>query len=381
MTTIRTLEIAFEKQIKNILKDFMSRIDYSNFDDSFDEGLYYFNTLTEQPITRAITTVHNTGYKDANTLIKNRMKSAAVVDKSTTILYIVQKLTDRLHKITENHKEEITEKLVQHQTEQFTYDQIVDDLLTFFDYDTIAASRFARTATNYVYNQAHLQRYKDTGIVPGVRYAAHIDARTSEICRMLNRTIWAVDDPNILTPPNHFNCLVAGTKITTKEGEKNIEDIQIHDLVLTHKLRYKPVTERMINRSNYVLNICTVHRDINVTVDHPIYIEFNGHNIWVKAGTLRPYIHDIITVSNGKYSLEYITNITPYKSDIVYNFSVLDDESYVANGVISHNCRSRLLPYYKGIPKERDYTKDFEPEFIEEAENTLKTFKEKYWKI
>jgi SPP1 gp7 family putative phage head morphogenesis protein len=249
MTTIRTLEIAFEKQIKNILKDFMSRIDYSNFDDSFDEGLYYFNTLTEQPITKAITTVHNTGYKDANTLIKNRMKTAAVIDKSTTILYIVKKLTDRLHEITENHKEEITEKLVQHQIEQFTYDQIVDDLLTFFDYDTIAASRFARTATNYVYNQAHLQRYKDTGIVPGVRYGAHIDARTSEICRMLNGTIWAVDDPNIIVPPSHFNC------------------------------------------------------------------------------------------------------------------------------------RSRILPYYGKIPGERDYTKDFEPEFIEEAENTLKTFKEKYWNM
>ena len=249
MTTIRILEIAFEKQIKRILKDFMSRIDYSNFDDSFDEGLYYFNTLTEQPITKAITTVHNAGYKDANTLIKNRMKAAAVIDKSTTILYIVKKLTDRLHDITENHKEEITEKLVQHQTEQFTYDQIVDDLLTFFDYDTVAASRFARTATNHVYNRAHIQRYRDTGIVPGVRYAAHIDEVTSKICRMLNGTIWAVNDPNIIVPPSHFNC------------------------------------------------------------------------------------------------------------------------------------RSRPLPYYGNIPGERDYTKDFEPEFIEEAKNTLKTFKEKYWNM
>ena len=381
MVSIRILEIAFEKQIKNILKDFMSRIDYSNFDDSFDEGLYYFNTLTEQPITRAITTVHNAGYKDANTLIKNRMKTAAVIDKSTTILYIVKKLTDRLHDITENHKEEITEKLVQHQTEQFTYDQIVDDLLTFFDYDTVAASRFARTATNHVYNQAHIQRYRDTGIVPGVRYAAHIDEVTSKICRMLNGTIWAVDDPTIIVPPSHFNCYVAGTKISTKNGEKNIEDIVIGDLVLTHKLIYKPVTERIISRAENVLNICTKHRDINVTADHPIYISFNGNKIWVNAGSLRQYIHDIITISNGMYTIENITNIKTNKTDIVYNISVLDDESYVANGVVSHNCRSRPLPHYGMIPSERDYTKDFDKEFIEEAENTLKTFKEKYWKM
>ena len=249
MATIRTLEIASEKIIKDILRDFMSRIDYYNFDDSFDEGLYYFHALAEQQMIKTVTTNYNAGYKDANTLIKNRMRTAAVVDKTTVIMLIVKSLTDKLQHLTENSKEEIQEKLIQHQTEQFTYDQIVDDLIKFFDYDTVAASRFARTGTNYVYNQAHLNRYRDTGIVAGVRYAAHLDDRTSEICRMLNGTIWEIDDPNILTPPNHFNC------------------------------------------------------------------------------------------------------------------------------------RSRILPYFRGIPGERDYTKDFEPEFIAVAEETLKTFHTKYWDI
>lgn len=247
MTKIRTLEIGFERVIKNIMHDFMGRIDYNNYSDSFDEGIYYFHDIAKQPITNAINTVHNTGYKDANTLIKNRMRAAAVIDKSTALFYIVQKLTDKLQNVTENHKEEIQEKLIQHQTEQFTYNQIVDDLLTFFDYDSIAASRFARTATNYVYNQAHLQRYRDVGFIPGTRYAAHLDEVTSKICRMLNGTIWALDDPNIISPPSH------------------------------------------------------------------------------------------------------------------------------------HNCRTRLLPYYGKIPGKRDYTKDFDKKFIEEAENTLHVFKTKYW--
>ncbi len=380
MATIRTLEIAFEKQIKNILQDFMSRIDYSNFSDSFDEGLFYFNDIARQPVERAVNTVHKSGYKDANKLIKNRMKTAAVIE-SISLLYIVKKLTDRLQDITENHKEEITAKLVQHQTEQFTYDQIVDDMLTFFEYDTVSASRFARTATNYVYNQAHLQRYRDVGFIPGVKYAAHIDVVTSKICRMLNKTIWAVDDPDILTPPNHFNCLVAGTKIITKDGEKDIEDIKIGEMVLTHKLNYKPVTERMIFKAGHVLNIITKNHEISITKDHPIYIYFGGHKLWVKAGILQNHIHEIITISNGTHSTEQITNIDTKKADVVYNLSVLDDESYVANGIIVHNCRSRILPYYGGIPGERDYTKDFDKEFIEEANNTLKTFKEKYWKM
>ena len=78
---------------------------------------------------------------------------------------------------------------------------------------------------------------------------------------------------------------------------------------------------------------------------------------------------------------EQIKSIRVIPNQMVYNLSVLDDESYVANCIISHNCRSRILPYFRGIPGERDYTKDFEPEFIEEAENTLKTFKEKYWNM
>ncbi len=78
---------------------------------------------------------------------------------------------------------------------------------------------------------------------------------------------------------------------------------------------------------------------------------------------------------------EQIKSICIIPNQMVYNLSVLDDESYVANGVISHNCRSRILPHFGGIPGKRDYKKDFDKEFIEEAENTLKTFKEKYWKM
>lgn len=32
------------------------------------------------------------------------------------------------------------------------------------------------------------------------------------------------------------------------------------------------------------------------------------------------------------------------KEVLVYNLSVKDDESYIANGVVSHNCRCELIP-------------------------------------
>lgn len=42
-----------------------------------------------------------------------------------------------------------------------------------------------------------------------------------------------------------FPCFVAGTKVLTDNGYKNIEDIQIKDKVLTHKNRYRSVLATM----------------------------------------------------------------------------------------------------------------------------------------
>jgi len=68
------------------------------------------------------------------------------------------------------------------------------------------ALRFTRTATNEIYNQAHMNRYIDSGIVDGVKFTAYLDNRTSPQCRMLNGTIWALDDPSRISIPCHFFC-------------------------------------------------------------------------------------------------------------------------------------------------------------------------------
>ena len=45
--------------------------------------------------------------------------------------------------------------------------------------------------------------------------------------------------------------------------------------------------------------------------------------------------------------------------NIIYNFSVDQDESYVANGMICHNCRCRSVPYFPDLPEEQLVTEDF----------------------
>lgn len=68
-----------------------------------------------------------------------------------------------------------------------------------------SANRLARTMTNETYNQAHMARYKEAGI-PGVQYSAARRENVCPVCRALDGTIWAIDDPGIIRPPVHENC-------------------------------------------------------------------------------------------------------------------------------------------------------------------------------
>lgn len=65
-----------------------------------------------------------------------------------------------------------------------------------------------------------------------------------------------------------------------------------------------------------------------------------------------------------------IVRITRKKisSEKLYNLAVEDDESYIANGVVVHNCRSLLIPitiYEQMTPSEKVGKQDINA-FIEE---------------
>lgn len=75
-----------------------------------------------------------------------------------------------------------------------------------WDENRSRVTNYARTMTNEIYNQAHIYGYREMGGVDAIQFLAAIDDRTSEICRMLHLTIWALNDPEIQKPPLHFRC-------------------------------------------------------------------------------------------------------------------------------------------------------------------------------
>ena|GEM_PF-3172850 len=134
------------------------------------------------------------------------------------------------------------------------------------------------------------------------------------------------------------NCFIAGTKVLTDEGEKNIEDIEVGDRVLskneeTGEVAYKEVEwlyQRIVEET---YNITVGGEVITTTDEHPFWIVGKGR---VKSKDL--VVGEILTTSDGKeLAIEKIE--IKEEQDTVYNFKVKDFHTYfVSNlGVWTHN--------------------------------------------
>ncbi len=80
---------------------------------------------------------------------------------------------------------------------------------------------------------------------------------------------------------NACNCFTAGTKVLTDEGEKNIEDIEVGDKVLskdeeTGEVAYKEVTATFNHETDEIYKIHVGDQVIESTFNHPFYVKAKG---------------------------------------------------------------------------------------------------------
>jgi Pretoxin HINT domain len=134
-------------------------------------------------------------------------------------------------------------------------------------------------------------------------------------------------------------CFVAGTKVRTSEGFKNIEDIEAGDFVLsfnekTGEQSYSRVTHAFTKQADRIYELTfedgTV---IETSWNHPFYIRSKG---WVEAKDLHP--GDVsVTASGGDLIIRSIRIDARYET--VYNFSVESDHTYYVSEaeVLVHN--------------------------------------------
>ena len=138
-------------------------------------------------------------------------------------------------------------------------------------------------------------------------------------------------------------CFPAGTKIYTKNGYKNIEDIRVNDIVYsynetTNKIELNKVTKTFIHEDIEIYNLYLNNEIIRVTPYHRFYVLRNSNYEWVTAKDLK--LTDKLFDINKKYikinKIEYIK-----ENNTVYNFEVANNHTYFVseNNILVHNAK------------------------------------------
>lgn len=152
-------------------------------------------------------------------------------------------------------------------------------------------------------------------------------------------------------PDLSMGCFPAGTQITLGDStRKPIEDIQVGDLVLTHKGNVKNVTKTYCRdyKGDLVCLNVTNNENIRATPQHPFWASKKEDLLpddrwtihWVHSGCLGE--GDYVTSPAGSTGTIFhvVEEVAiEFFQGQVYNFEVDEDESYVANGLSVHNCK------------------------------------------
>ena len=105
-------------------------------------------------------------------------------------------------------------------------------------------------------------------------------------------------------------CFLAGERVNTKGGFKNIENIKIGDYVKSHNGEYNKVIEIMKNKNNYIFDVsCSATHNINTTFNHPFFILRNNKKEWIEAQDLTTKDFMCIPINNQENEIEYTTNL------------------------------------------------------------------------
>lgn len=183
-------------------------------------------------------------------------------------------------------------------------------------------------------------------------YPQYADRNYGDICKI----DWIkVPDFDLFT--YSFPCGLAGTKVKTIQGYKNIEGVVVGDKVLTHNNRYCEVIRTMSRLCPDYYNINAIGCKLKLTAEHPLYVLRDGVEQWVK-------VKDLQKTDKLSYCIP--------QSNVTLNLS--NEElwllgRYVADGFVNKHLYNSVL-FAIGYEKEKEF-----------LENIPKKHKDRFHKI
>ena len=157
-------------------------------------------------------------------------------------------------------------------------------------------------------------------------------------CSLWEENFFKPKDPD----DNENWCFRAGTMILTPHGNVPIETIKVGDEVITGNGNVKHVENIMTHfADDPVLIIASDISPIWTTSNHPFLTRReNGFIEWVKAKDLK--MTDCLKLYTTTKEQHWVGICELHTDDIkgydVYNMTVSDDHTFVANGIVVHNC-------------------------------------------
>ena len=147
-------------------------------------------------------------------------------------------------------------------------------------------------------------------------------------------------DNAIIEKGKDIGCFIAGTKIKTSDGEKNIEDIEVGDEVYaynadTGEIGLKKVSRVFTHKADDIAHVTIDGETIDATTNHPFYVVGYGFKA---AGELK--VGDKVQLLNGDIKEVTDVEIEHLEEAVtVYNFEVEDWHTYYVSdcGVLVHN--------------------------------------------
>lgn len=144
----------------------------------------------------------------------------------------------------------------------------------------------------------------------------------------------------------HPECLIGSTKILVEDGLKEIRQVEVGDRVVTHEGRMRKVVKTFANVLEAGEVLCEVEVEnlhggtitLTITPEHPVMA--NGR--WTPAKSVRVGDKMLQLSPLGRPFAE--TTVVRYEEKrtthkrTVYNLGVEEDESYVAEYLVVHNC-------------------------------------------
>lgn len=160
-----------------------------------------------------------------------------------------------------------------------------------------------------------------------------------------------------------FPCGLAGTKVKTIQGYKNIEDVVVGDKVLTHNNRYCEVIRTMSRICPDYYNIDAIGCKLKLTAEHPLYVLRDGVEQWVKVKDLQKTDKLSYCIPQGDVTLDISDKklwlLGRYVADGFIN-------KHLYNSVLFAICNKKEPEFLANVPCEfKDKFRKFQKSCIE----------------